>query len=921
MRLRSGIARLIAQPCSWMRAVVRRNRLEAEMEAELAFHLDQLTAELIRAGHAPAEATRRARIALGAVTVTKEQMRASLGLRWWDEVWADLRYGVRILRKSPGFTAIAATSLALAIGANTTIFSIAKQVLYDRLNVPHPEQLRMLRWNGDGKEAIHAKWGYFDSTGNGGTTGSVFSYPAYRELRAHNQGMQDLLAFKTDGMNATIRGDAQRVQAEMVSGNYYAVLGVRPQLGRAIVPVDDSQPGSGAVAVISEGLWERVYGRSFAVLGQTITLNQAVLTIVGVNPHGFTGAKNAQQSPDVFLPMSMQPLVDPRGKNVSLLDSANLWWVNVMGRVKPGVKDAEALAALDVQLAAAVRGTMTVKAGESIPHLALADGSRGLHMSDRMFQKPVYVLMALTGFVLLLACANIANLLLARGAQRQREMSVRLALGAGRGRILRQLLTESLLLASIGGAVGLLLGYLGRNAIPKLLSNSWEASEYNIYFDWRVFGFTAGVTLFTGMLFGLAPAWLAARGAVGSNLKENSQITTRRRKGLGGKAIVAFQIALSTLLVVGAGLFLRTLFALNSVDVGFKTDNLTLFEVNPPAKRYPAGKDVELHSRLEQVFAAVPGVESVAPAWVPYLADNLSNSDFLLEGESYDRSKQQAEDMNAVGNHFFETMGIPMVAGRAFGAQDTATSPEVAVINQSLARKRFPHVNPLGQRFKIDDSTKDDWIQIVGICADTSYVNLRDAPPPQFFLSYVQRPQVGGMTYAIRTRLQSGVLVPALRRVVQQVDRDLPLVDIRTQREQMEANSQIERTLASLTAGFGVLALALACVGIYGIMACSVANRRNEIGIRMALGAQPGQVRGMILRESVWLTMAGILAGTVAALALTKLVKSLLYGIAPYDPATFSVGVFLLLTVALAASWIPAQRAAKVQPMEALRHE
>lgn len=891
------------------------------MEAELAFHLEQLTAELIRAGHSPAEAARRARIALGAATVTKEQIRASLGLRWWDEFWADLRFGVRILRKSPGFTAIAATSLALAIGANTTIFSLAKQVLYDRLNVPHPEQLRMLRWNGDGKEAVHAKWGDFDSTRNGGTTSSVFSYPAYRELRTHNQRMQDLMAFKADGMNATIRGDAQRVQAEMVSGNYYAVLGVRPQLGRAIVPTDDNRPGTGAVAVISDGLWQRVYGRSSAVLGQTITLNQAVLTIVGVNPHGFTGAKNVQQSPDVFLPMSMQPLVDPKGKNASLLDSANLWWVNIMGRAKPGVKDAEAQAALDVQLAAVVRGTMTVKAGKSIPHLALADGSRGLHMSDRMFQKPVYVLMALTGFVLLLACANIANLLLARGAQRQREISVRLALGAGRGRILRQLLTESLLLATIGGAGGLMLGYLGRNAIPKLLSNSWEASEYNIQFDWRVFGFTAGVTLITGMLFGLAPAWLAARGAVGSNLKENTQTTTRRRKGLGGKAIVVFQIALSTLLVVVAGLFLRTLFALNSVDVGFRTDNLTLFEVNPPAKRYPAGKDVELHSRLEQAFAAVPGVEAVAPAWVPYLADNLSNSDFLLEGESYDRSKQQAEDMNAVGNHFFEAMGIPMVAGRAFGAQDTATSPEVAVINQSLARKRFPHVNPLGQRFKIDDSAKDDWIQIVGICADTSYMNLRDAPPPQFFLSYVQRPQIGGMTYAIRTRLQPGVLVPALRRVVQQVDRDLPLVDIRTQREQMEANSQIERTLASLTAGFGVLALALACVGIYGIMACSVANRRNEIGIRMALGAQPGQVRGMILLESTWLTVAGIAAGAGAALALAKLVKSMLYGITPYDPVTFFGGVILLLAVALAASWIPAQHAAKVQPMEALRHE
>ena len=537
-----------------------------------------------------------------------------------------------------------------------------------------------------------------------------------------------------------------------------------------------------------------------------------------------------------------------------------------------------------------------------------------------MFKKPVYVLMTLTGFVLLLACANIANLLLARGALRQREMSVRLALGAGRSRVLRQLLTESLLLAGIGGAGGLLLGYLGRNAIPRLLANAWDRSALNVPMDWGVFGFAAGVTLLTGLLFGLAPAWMAARAEVSSSLKESAQTTTRRRKGLGGKAIVAFQIALSTLLVVGAGLFLRTLWALNSVDVGFRTDHLMLFEVAPPKQRYGPGKDVQLHQRLEQGFAALPGVEGVAPSWVAYIADNMSNDDFMPEGETVAQDHRGAEDVNVVGNTFFQTMGIPIIGGRGFAAQDTATSPKVAVINQALAKKRFPHVNALGKRFQTGDE-KHEWVQIVGICADTRYAKLRAASPPQFFMPYVQQAEVGGLTYAIRTRLDPGELVPALRRVVQQSDRDLPIIDIRTQREQIDANMQMERAFAALTAGFGLLALALACVGIYGIMAYSVANRRNEIGIRMALGAQPGQVRGMILRESTWLAGAGIVVGVGAALLLARLVKSMLYGIQPYDPATLAGGVAILMAVAVAASWIPARRAAGVQPMEALRHE
>jgi predicted permease len=922
MSLRSVILRIFAQPRSWLRAMTQRDRLEAEMEAELACHLEALTADLIRAGHAPAEAARRARIALGPALVHKEGMRASLGLRWWDELRADLRYGVRILRKSPGFTAIAALSLALAIGANTTIFSVAKSLLYDQLNVPHPEQLRMLRWNGDGKEAVHAMWGDFDSTPQRGTTSSVFSYPAYLQLRAHNHVLQDLFAFKEDGMNATVRGNAQRVTVAMVSGNFYAGMEVRPQLGREILPSDDAVPGSGTVAVISDGMWQREFGRSPTVLGQTITLNQAVMTIVGVNPRDFTGAKNVQQASDVFIPLSMQPLVSPKGPQGALLSDTDLWWVNVMGRTRPDMPVSQAQAALDVELQAAVRNTMTVNAGETMPRLELAEGARGLHYADQLFRKPVYVLMALTGFVLLLACANIANLLLARGAVRQREMSVRLALGAGRARILRQLLTESLLLAALGGLGGLLLGYLGRNAIPKLLTNAWERTDFSTPFDWGVFAFTAAVTLLTGILFGLAPAWMAARAEVSSSLKETAQTATRRRKGLGGKAIVSFQIALSTLLVVGAGLFLRTLIALNSVDVGFNADNLLLFEINPPVARYPAGKDVQLHAQLEQRFAALPGVEHVAPGSLAYIAHNMSNANFILEGEDPDKSKRPAEDLNVVGNDFFRTLAIPIVAGRAFGPQDTTTSPKVAVINQSLARAHFSNnVNPLGKRFKVDGGAKSDWVQIVGICADTRYADLRDEPPPQYFLPYVQQKRVGGMTYQLRTRLAPAALLPSLRQVVQSVDRDLPLIDVRTQREQIDATMQIERTFAALTAGFGVLALALACVGIYGIMAYSVANRRNEIGIRLALGAQPAQVRGMILRESTWLAAAGIVVGVAAALLLTRLVKSMLYGIGPYDPLTLSAGVLVLLTVALAASWIPARRAAGVEPMEALRHE
>ncbi|HEV2484378.1 MAG TPA: ABC transporter permease [Terracidiphilus sp.] len=930
MSLRSLAISVLARPCSWFRAVLQRNRLEAEMEAELAHHVESLTADLIRAGQLPAQAARNARISLGAAMVHKEEMRASLGLRWWDELWADLRYGVRILRKSPGFTFIAATSLALAIGANTTIFSVAKQLLYERLDVPNAANLRLLAWTGTRDHvAVHHVWGDWDRLPGGRVTSTAFSYPAFQQLRAQNQVLDDLFAFKRMTMIATIREDGQTVRAEMVSGNYFGALGVLPQLGRVIEPVDDAVPGQGAVAVIGDGMWERVFARSPAVLGQTLKLNDIPFTIVGVAPKGFSGARDVQIADDLFIPLSMQPLVFPRSGSASLFVDSTRWWVNVMGRARAAGNDTTARAALDSQLAAIVRSTMPVRKGEDLPRIDLRDGSRGIFEEQKQYARPMAVLTTLVGLVLLLACANIANLMLARGAQREREMSVRLALGAGRVRILRQMLVESLLLAALGGAGGVVIGYFGRNAIPKMTENAWERTDFHIHFDWKVFTFTAGITILTGLLFGLAPAWAATRAELNHGPNEMSLAATRRRKGAGGKLLVGIQIALSTLLVIGAGLFLRTLVSLSSVEIGFKPDHLLLGEIDPPRNRYPAGKDIALNQRLEQAFAAVPGVESVSPAMDAYVSGNLDATDFLSEGEKLGALKHQEEDYNLVGNQFFSTLKIPILAGRAFGPQDTANSPRVAVINESLARTRFHGQNPIGKRFVTDPHDADgsgvllgrNSIEIVGICGDTRYVDMRSEPPPQFFLPYVQQPSVSGMIYEIRTAMEAEAIVPGLREVVRQVDPDLALLHIRTQNQQVTADLQQESTFVTLTSGFGLLALLLASVGIYGIMAYSVAIRRNEIGIRLALGAQPGQVRSMILRESTALAGVGIVAGLTAALALTRLVKSMLYGIQPYDPVTLTVGVFTLLAVALAASWIPARRAAAVQPMDALRHD
>jgi predicted permease len=804
----------------------------------------------------------------------------------------DLRYATRVLLKSRVFTAVASTSLALAIGANTTIFSVAKQLLYERLAVPRAADLRLLTWT-RGRDAPSLQ----------------FSYPVYQHLRAENGAFSDLIAFHVTAVNATVRENAERVIADEVSGNYYAMLGVQPQLGRGIAAADDTA-GSATVVVISDGFWAREFDRSPTALGQTIRLNDVPATIIGVNPQGFTGAASTlpRQAPDVTVALAKATLVTPASNGSDWLGNPASQSVNVLARRKPGVSDAAAQAALDTQFAAVVRATLPLEGEEVAPKLIVRDGSRGRFAQQPVFATPIAVLMLFLILVLLLACANIATLMLTRGAQRQREMSVRLALGAGRGRILRQMLVESLVLAAIGGTGGWAIAYLGRGAVARFAPR----------FDWQVFAFTALVSMATGVLFGFAPALAAMRTEMMGGI---------RRRALAGTVVVGFQIALATLLLVGAGLFVRSLAGLTAVDPGFRTDRLLLAQVVLPQNRYPAGANVAFHQRLEQAIGDIPGVASVSGAEVSYLGDESLQTSFLPEGEAIDARTDQTEPYNAVGIRFFETLGIPIVAGRGFNAADTAQSPKVAVINRRLAAARFPNQNPIGKRVSIGvyagygDVLTGDPIEIVGVCGDTLYTDLHAAPAPQFFVLYAQQRQVRRLTYQIRTHADPRAIVPALRRVLQAADPALPLINVRTQQDQLDADLADERLLVSLTSTFGILALLLASIGIYGVTAHSVAQRTKEIGIRMALGARPRQVLTMVLGEASSLSASAIAIGVAASFVAARFVKSMLFGITPSDPATLWGAAVLLMIVAVGASWIPARRAASVEPMEALRRE
>jgi predicted permease len=900
---------------SWL---TQRRRMESEMDAELRFHIESRAGDLVKQGVPREEAYRRARIEFGGIEGRKEECRESLGLRLWDELRADCRYALRMMRHNPGFTAIAVISLGLGIGANTAIFTLAKEVLLKTMGVPHADRMRMITWSRGPQAHFGPVWGSFFPSPTGEMSSTSFPYPLFLDMQRHNDMLQDLVAFKeVNQMTATVDGQAEPIAGMLVSGNFYQALGVPVIAGRSIAPEDDALSAA-PVVMISDAYWTRQFARSADALGRTIFLNRIPATIIGVNAPEFKGAK-AGGTFEVFFPLSLQQQVIPNQKG-SLLANNGYWWLMLMGRLKAGVTEQAANVDLQMRFRNALHATLPDLKDADAPRVYLTPGSRGMDLQTREFAKPIYLLLALAGLVLLIACANLANLLLARSSARQREMSLRLAMGASRSRVMRQVLTEAMLLAAFGGAAGLLLGYWGKNLIPSLFDDSWHPSGFDSQMDWRVFAFAFVATLITGLLFGVAPAWRCTRADVNSGLQETGRMTATRPKAFLGKALVVFQVSLSLLLLIGAGLFLRTLIKLRSTAIGFNPEHILLFDLHPSRAAYPASQRAPLYRQIELKMAALPGVESATLSSETLIANGhgrdcfspTDNLALLVDGGSpWDIS---------VGPGFFATMGIPIVNGRSFTSRDNQHAPKVAILNQRLAKEFFPNTNPIGRTIISCDAGSTP-VEIVGVSADAKYDNLRNPVPPTLYLPYLQDSDAGGMTFELKTSASNASIITEIREAVRSIDKDLPILEVRTQTQQIEATLTNERVFATLTTGFGVLALILASIGIYGIMAYTVSRRTNEIGIRMALGARSTAVLAMVLRETLLLALIGIAAGLAAAAALTRLAASLLYNLKPTDPLTFFAAALLLTIVALASGFTPARRAASVDPMQALRHE
>lgn len=913
----------IRRAISRFRELFRQGESNREFSDEVETHLQLLTERFLRQGMSRKEAAAAASRQFGNSALLAQRQREARLWPWILTVFNDVRYAMRILAKSPGITAIAVASLALGIGANTAIFTVAKAALFDALAVPHPEQLRLLAYAQDDHSVIVNDLGDFYTDAKGRTIMASFSWPVYNQLQHQNQSVGELFAFadldQFEHLSATVDGHAEVVTGELVSGNFFQGMGIKTVLGRPIEPSDDATPGAGAVAVISDAFWQRRFARSPSVIGKTVNVNLTPAIIIGVAPPGFTGASHVQTPQDLFMPISRQPVIFPRGKG-SLLSDPDTWWIQVMLRLQPGVSQDAALASLALSLDQAVRATMVVAKDRTVPPLLLLPGGRGWNYAEQELEHPMPLLLAIAGLVLLLACVNVANLLLARFSSRHREISVRMALGAGRIRVARQMLTESLCLSTMGGAVGLLLGYLGKNVLPRLFSTAWGPLALNTRFDWQVFAFTLAISILTGLGFGVGPAWHAASASANSGLKDGAKTVTGRRKGLAGKALVVVQVALCMLLLISAGLFVRTLANLDAVNPGFSKMGILLFTIEPPAQRYPAAKSIEILHRIEEKIASLPAVDSVTLSREALLGQSGSNSEFLLEGQTKPSESNRYIAFNSVGRDFFKTMGIPILYGRSFDIRDTSMSRTVAIVSRALAQKEFGDKNPIGASFRMKEGGEQ--FEIVGVCADAKYAWIRDDAPPVFYVLYTQeKAPRGGMTFEVLTHGNPLNVVGAVHGAVEYVDKDLPLIEVRTQQQQIDAAVAPERTFATVTSGFGILAVLLASMGVYGVIAAGVSRRVNEIGVRMALGARAEQVLLMVLTEALGLALTGIATGLCAALFLTRFLSSRLFGLKPTDPLTLATAGLLLLAAAILAGWAPAQRASRIQPVQALRHE
>ncbi len=858
-------------------------------------------------------------------------------------LWQDLRFGVRMLLKTPGFTAIAILSLALGIGANTALFSVVDALLLKKLPVKEPERLVLF------KSLASREFSPGSYTGNSNTdpvTGervmTSFPFQSFSRMREQASVLAEVFAFGNVGLNVNAGGEADVVSGQAVSGNYYTALGVQPVLGRLLSDSDD-QPAASPVAVLSYRYWQRRFGGDPTVIDQQINLNNVAFTVIGITPPGFEGTMQVGSTQDVTIPIAWEPQMYVE-RNRSRMNGAGVWWLRIMGRLKPGGNAEQAKAELEgifhqsvVEHRTARQTQAQTTGGNPIsnleakdyPRLVLVPGGQG-EMNVRQFYAPsLYILLGIVGLVLLIACANVANLLLARASSRQKEIGVRLALGASRWRLIRQLITESLLLSIFGGALGVLFALWIKDGL--LAVDVWGGRGLRalaLQLDWRVLGFTLGLSILTGIIFGFAPAWRTTKVDLTPTLKDTGRSSSAATRSLLSRALVVLQVSVSLLLLVGAGLFLRTLLNLQSVEPGFNTNNLLLFGVEPGLIGYKDEKLAQLYQQMSERLETVPGVQSVTFSSVALLSQGASNRSLFLPGASIgaDGRMQSAGTVyiHQVRQNFLEAMEIPLLAGRSLHAQDDVHAPKVAVVNQTFVNQYFPGEDPIGKRFSFD-SNKPAEVEIVGLVKDAKYTRQRDEIPPTAYLSWQQELRgLSGATFEVRTGGDPTRVVASVREAVRQVDGNLPLNNIRTQLEQAEETLAMERLFAKLVSLFGLLAQQLASIGLYGVLAWSVSQRTHEIGIRMALGASRGDVLKMVLKQGMTLTLLGVALGLAGAYVLSKYLQSLtgmLYGVQPTDPLTFGVIAVLLTLVALVACYIPARRATKVDPMVALRYE
>lgn len=848
----------------------------------------------------------------------------------------DLRYAIRMLRKHPAFVLVAVLTIAIGVGANTALFSVVDAVLLKKLPVKDPDQLVLFNasWNTEkfGPGGFNGTNRFDPNTHM--TVGSSFPLQTLTCFRQEQSVLSDVFAFAPVDITMNAGGQAEVVSAQAVSGNYYAALGVPAHVGRTIVDNDDNA-GVTPVAVLSHRFWTTRFNGDPSVVGKQVNLNNVAFTIAGVTPESFSGTSDVGSTQDVTIPIAWEQQVSGERTNMR---GAGIWWLRLMGRLKPGVTIEQAQAAfaepfqasvLEHRAARQARATQPLRTldASDLPRLGAISGSQGEMDSRRGLAAPLRLLLGVVGVVLLIACANVANLLLARASARQKEIAVRLAMGASRGRLIRQLLTESVLLAVAGGALGMLFALWIKNGL--VVVTDWggpEMSALEPSLDLRVFGFTLGLSVLTGLVFGLVPALRATRLDLTPTLKDAARGSSAINRSVLSKSLVVAQVSLSILLLLGAGLLVRTLRNLQHVETGFNANNLLLFSIDPSLIGY---KDERLAALYEQMFArleAVPGVQAVTFSRNALLSYSANTSSVYLEGELGPDGKLRDSDtkIHTVRENFLPVMEIPLLLGRNLSPQDDARSQRVAVVNQAFVKAHFPNTNPIGQRFGFEPD-KPTEVEIVGVARDAKYTSQRDEIEPTAYQSWRQslnRMQIA--TVEVRTNGDPSAFVPGIREAMGQLDSNLPLTNIRTQIEQADKTLAMERTLAKLFTLFGLIAQLLAAIGLYGVMAYTVAQRTKEIGIRMALGADRARVLRMILRQGMALTVIGVGIGLAAAYMLTKYLESLtemLFGVEARDPWTFvAIGAFLIV-VALVACLIPARRATRVDPLVALRYE